>query len=89
MSAPPPIPNPIVHPGARFSPERERFERTLAFLKANGETHTRWAEYFEANPDEEAKYVATGDWDDAKEHRRLEAGYAEAIDLLFTLRGKQ
>ena len=83
--APPPIPNPPVRPGARYSPERERFERTIAFLTANGGTHAKWAKYFEDNPEVEAEYVALGTWDDAKEHRRLEAGYKHAISLLRDL----
>lgn len=60
----------------------ERVEAVAEFLRANGETHRKWAEYFEAYPDLEEKYVATGEWDDAKEHRRLEAGYVEAIEML-------
>ena len=60
-------------------------DRVTGFLVANGETHKRWAEYFEANPEVEAEYVAMGTWDDAKEHRRLEAGYREAVTLIQSL----
>lgn len=51
----------------------------VAFLTANGETHRKWADFMEANPEQEARYVATGDWDNAKEHRRLQAGYEFAV----------
>ena len=76
-------PNPRERPGARFPEETE----VLAFLRANRETHRKWAEYFEAYPDKEAEYVATGEWDGAAEQRRLEAGYTRAIDLLQRLCG--
>lgn len=45
-------------------------------------THTDWAAYFERYPDLEAQYVASGDWDDAKEHRRIAAMYDNAIECL-------
>ena len=57
----------------------------IEFLTANGKTHTNWAAWFEANPDKEAEYVATGEWDDAKEHRRLEGGYHKARARLESL----
>jgi hypothetical protein len=72
---PPPIPNPVVHPGARRAPVDE----ALAFLRANRDTHTRWAEYFEQNPSVEAEYVASGVWEGAADQRRIERQYNAAI----------
>lgn len=42
-------------------------------------THIHWAEYFEANPEKEKEYVATGEWDNAKEHRRIVKIYDEVL----------
>lgn len=71
----PPVPNPPVRHGARRSPEDE----ALAFLRSNRDTHTRWAEYFEQNPEVEAEYLATGVWEGAADQRRLEREYNAAI----------
>ncbi len=52
------------------------------------ETHVQWAEYFEKHPKIEAQYVATRNWDDAKEHRRIVTMYDNAIACLAALQGQ-
>lgn len=56
--------------------------RAIADLQFMRKTHVDWAEYYEANPDEEAKDVGTRRFDDAIEHRRLVACYDNAIACL-------
>ena len=45
--------------------------KAIESIRRFRETHLRWAEYFEANPDVEKEYVDTGEWDSAKEHREI------------------
>jgi hypothetical protein len=54
----------------------------LAFMR---QTHVGWAEHFERDPAIEAKYVATGEWDGAKEHRRCIDVYDRAIATIKEL----
>lgn len=54
----------------------------IAFLRDCQRTHREWAEYFERDPEEEAVMCATGEWDDAATHRKIERQYEEAI-LIF------
>ncbi len=44
--------------------------------------HVQWAEHFETNPDEEKEYVATGEWDTAKEHRKYVEKYNKILNIL-------
>jgi hypothetical protein len=54
----------------------------LTFMR---KTHVGWAEHFEREPEVEARYVATGEWDDAKEHRRCIDVYDRAIAAINSI----
>ncbi len=54
----------------------------ITFLKNCQKTHIEWAEYFEANPEEEKVKTATGEWDGSKTHRELFQKYEQVIDLI-------
>ena len=56
--------------------------KSIKNVKAMRHSHVFWAEYFEANPDVEKEYVATGEWDNAKEHRNLIDQYDKILDIL-------
>jgi len=56
--------------------------KAIADLQAMRQSHIDWATYFKAHPSEEARYVATGEWDTAAEHERLVAQYDNAIACL-------
>lgn len=47
----------------------------VAFMIFCAEAHIAWADWFEANPEKEATYVATGEWDSAKDHRTIADNY--------------
>ena len=55
------------------------------FLEHCLDSHIQWAEWFEANPDEEAKYVATGEWEDSESHRMIAKRYQVIINKLSFL----
>jgi hypothetical protein len=46
------------------------------------QSHVVWAEHFEAHPEIEAQYLATGKWDSAREHRQIVASYDRVLRLL-------
>ena len=48
-------------------------------------THIDWAEYFEANPNIEKRYIETGEWDTSKEHRNIITKYDNVLDILNQL----
>ena len=54
----------------------------ITFLKNCQKIHIEWAEYFEANPEEEKVKTATGEWDGSKTHRELFQKYEQVIDLI-------
>lgn len=56
--------------------------KAIADMEMMRKTHVDWAEHFERHPEVEAQYVATGEWDDAKEHRRLVSMYDNVISCL-------
>jgi hypothetical protein len=51
-------------------------------MKEARDTHLHWAEHFEAHPELEMEYVASGEWDSAETHRKWEAIYNDVITLL-------
>ena len=59
---------------------------TIEFLKFCKESHTNWAEFFEGDPEEEAAYMATGEWYDAETHRMIERRYITVIAEIESLR---
>lgn len=62
------------------------FDKAIRDLRMMRRTHVRWYRYFKRNPEIEARYVATGEWDDAAEHARLVAMYDNAIACLKAAR---
>ncbi|HEU6452879.1 MAG TPA: hypothetical protein VFT57_15790 [Gemmatimonadaceae bacterium] len=61
-------------------------ERAIADLQFFRQSHVDWAEHFEKNPELAAQYVATGEWDDAGEHRRIVEAYDNALAVITSLR---
>lgn len=59
----------------------------IADMEFMRRTHLQWAEHFERHPEIERQYVATGDWDDAAEHRRIVAKYDRVLGILRSLEG--
>jgi len=57
----------------------------IKFLKECQKTHTEWAEYFEKDPEIEAQYVGSGEWEDAAAHRQLEKQYNQVIQKYLSL----
>jgi hypothetical protein len=57
-------------------------QQAVSDIQAMRQTHVDWAEHFEKHPEIEKQYLATGEWDDAKEHRRIIASYDRVIRLL-------
>ena len=51
-------------------------------------THIEWAEYFEAHPDIEKGYIASGEWDTAEEHRNIIKQYDKVLCILNSLKEK-
>ena len=60
----------------------KKLSESVTFLRGCQKTHVEWAEYFEANPEEEKVKVATGEWDSSKIHRELFKKYEQVIDLI-------
>jgi hypothetical protein len=54
----------------------------MAELEFYRKTHLDWASYFEKNPDKEQSYVATGEWDNVAEHRRVARVYDRVLSIL-------
>ena len=61
-------------------------DRAIADLQFFRQTHVDWAEHFEKHPELAAQYVATGEWDDANEHRRIVQAYDNALAVMASLR---
>ncbi len=61
---------------------KEEIQESIDNINAMRDSHIYWAEYFENNPDIEKKYVKTGDWDTAKEHRNIINQYDKVLDIL-------
>lgn len=57
-------------------------EAAIVFLKDCQRTHRKWAEYFKSNPEIEKEMVSSGQWEDAKAHRKLEQQYEEVIQII-------
>jgi len=69
----------------RMSVSFKQIEQVITDLEDMKESHELWANKFEANPEDEKKYVATGEWDDAKTHRGYIAKYECIIGLIKQL----
>ena len=54
----------------------------IDFLNYCIKAHNSWVKCFEANPEEEARYVATGEWDSAKKHREYTDTYQKIIEYI-------
>jgi hypothetical protein len=57
-------------------------EKAISDLQHFRKTHVDWAEHFEKHPELEQQYIAKGEWDDAKEHRRIVACYDNVLACL-------
>jgi hypothetical protein len=60
----------------------EEVRAAVADMAFYRRTHDDWARYFETHPEVAARYVATGEWDDAAEHRRICEKYDRVLRLL-------
>jgi len=59
-----------------------KVEYIISELEKYKQTHIAWAEYFEQHPEIEKEYLATGEWDTAKEHRRIASVYDDTINYI-------
>lgn len=70
----------------KFKPETEKnIQELINSINEMKRAHLEWAEYFEANPDIEKQYVATGEWADAKKHRDYVNQYDKILNILNSL----
>ena len=65
---------------------KEKIKKVIKDVKWMKDIHRQWAEYFEKNPEIEKEYVATGEWDSAKEHRELMADYDNILNVIEFLK---
>lgn len=57
-------------------------DRAINFIKFCQKTHEDWAVYFEKQPELEEKYIRSGEWDSANEHRRIIEEYNNVLACL-------
>ena len=61
-------------------------QESIDDIVAMRRSHINWAKYFEANPDIEKEYIATGKWDSAKKHRDYVKKYDKVLIYLNSLK---
>ncbi len=57
-------------------------EECIDFLGYCKEAHISWAKRFDADPEEEADYTSTGEWDSAEKHREYTHKYQKIIEYI-------
>jgi len=67
----------------------KQIEQAIADLEVMKESHELWAKLFGADPETEKEYVDTGEWDNAKTHRKYVVKYECIIDLIKQLWGER
>uniref|UniRef100_A0A6M3IXS5 Uncharacterized protein n=1 Tax=viral metagenome TaxID=1070528 RepID=A0A6M3IXS5_9ZZZZ len=67
--------------------KKDKIKIAINDIEKMRRTHIQWAEYFEKYPDIEKKYIETGEWDNAKEHRNLVKQYDNVLNILKFLLG--
>lgn len=76
----------------RFNKSRNNgheLEQAIADMRSARLSHVHWAEHFEQHPEEEQRYVETGNWDSAEIHRIWVAKYDGVIRLLGEMQAGQ
>ena len=57
-------------------------KQAIIDMEEDRKSHADWAKYFEQHPEIEAQYMKTGEWDDAKIHRKWVEKYDRVLLLL-------
>ena len=65
--------------------KRKKIRKAIKDIKAMQKTHKHWAKYFEKHSAIEKEYIATGEWDTAKEHRKIIKQYENVLNILNSI----
>lgn len=61
---------------------KKEIKQAIKDIKFFSKTHIDWAIYFEENPNIEKEHTATGEWDSAKQHRKIVTKYDNILKIL-------